>query len=70
MHRRAMLGVALLAGLAAAAPRRDDDLRGAKLDDLELGPNGIQRKAPKASAPTPNQAKAARKKNRKRKHNG
>lgn len=47
MRNRMVAAVALgMLGALQAEPRREDELKGAKLDELELGPSGIQRKAP------------------------
>jgi hypothetical protein len=45
-----IIALAMIGGLAPAAPKRgEDDVTGVPLDELELGPNGLQRK--KVDAP-------------------
>lgn len=53
MINRRPPSLALLLALAAVTvpefplpPRKEDDLKGVPLDELEFGPNGIQRKKP------------------------
>jgi hypothetical protein len=50
MRNRLALAAMATALAHQSAPRADDDLRGVPLDELELGPGGIQRKA---QAPKP-----------------